>query len=151
VLGTYVYSQDRLSKNVSELVYPVVSEHFIDSLLGHARDLNEIDQMLKNGKIKPKIYIKSNVKNITEQELAKMMDDTTEKVYEGTRLVSFSDLDDKIKEELGGMGITPDNTIFIEEGATPGDSKGMGWAGLISGALIVVFSVRSFIRKIKDE
>jgi hypothetical protein len=151
VVGNYVYSQSRVSNNITQFVYPVFSQQFLTSLIEGSTPLDTIQAWLDNGKIKPKVYIKSKISNITEQDLKRLMDDTTEKVYEGTRLVSFADLDDAIKDKLGQLGITPDNTIFIEEGTTPGDEKGGGWLALIAGLVIVVLSIRSFIKRMKDD
>lgn len=97
------------------------------------------------------MFVKSTTKDISVETLNKILEtDRSEKNIEGTRVVSFVDMSDKVKDKLAEIGVTPDNTLIIEEGATASGNKGMGWLFGIAGILMVFGSAASFIKKMKD-
>ena len=151
ILGYYVFDQDMTTKNINSFLFPVVSRQFYDSIMDKVRDDKELDSLLLNGTIRPRIYIKSAYKDISESEMDTLMSKTDEKNYEGTVLNSFTDLDFDIKSILGKMKITPQNTLIIDESVTPDDNKKRGWIMLASGTILLLISGVSFYHSFRNK
>ena len=151
ILGYYVFDQDMTTKNINSFLFPVVSRQFYDSIMDKVRDDKELDSLLLNGTIRPRIYIKSAYKDISESEMDTLMSKTDEKNYEGTVLNSFIDLDFDIKSILGKMKITPQNTLIIDESVTPDDNKKRGWIMLASGTILLLISGVSFYHSFRNK
>jgi len=151
VSGIGYFEHDLGSTGVNEFVYGVISQKLIDEYLEkygqtHAETDSFADWFYEN--VKPKIFVKSSKKNISRKELDDFLSDNDKEVkVSGTRIKSFTDLSDKIKDEMSKDGITENNTVIIQEGVKPSDHYLEGWSMLVGGILALFVSLYLFAKK----
>ncbi len=150
------YSQNTVTNLISSIVVPVTSAEYRDSLYAAffkkypADSFNDyFSGWFDTIKNKPSVFVLLKQTDLTRADLKKLLigADTLERNISGTRITSLSDLDEKVKGALESASISTDNSVFIEEGGTPGNDHGFGWFLMICGVLLTGGTIISFLNK----
>lgn len=147
------YEVEAPGSKVKSVIYPYVSASYLDKLYnayvsdnGGTFSNERFEAWFKNYNYRPRFYVKHTVEDSISSEVtfkAAMLADTLPKSIQGTRFnSSFSLGYIGTSDALDEHNVNVHNTIFIDEGMTPEDDKGVAKVllgfGVFMGAIALV-------------
>ena len=149
-----VYEVEEPGNNVTQVVYPFVSGAYLEKaraayLAAHDNAFDEDDyiEWFQTYKLKekPKFYVQAHIEKMSETSMFNLVfADSLAKSVEGIRITSFVSVSQNITGIYEKEGVTPENSVFIDEGSNPEMEKESANVLLILGIIFGVVSLVLF-------
>jgi|GEM_PF-4320987 len=162
-IGYFFYSTDQATGRIAEIVYPIFSTAFIDSIKkvyessqGYSKSNNNgLLEWITQNKIKPRVFVYSNIRPANVSALDSAIDTLDNKPVTGARMTKFidagtasTDISSEIKDKITENGYDMSDAIIIRENSDPPGDKTFGWWAILIGLILAGWFGYSLVKRV---